>query len=143
MVRWWKKTGLGEKLNFARDRVVENFFWTVGDIFEPQFGYCRRMSAMVNCLLTSIDDVYDVYGTLDELELFTDAVERFTFIIFLYLMNLWNMRWCCFPLYVEHVAMNLYIINMITNNKQIFSILIAIMNILDGTLLQQSNFRTI
>ncbi|KAL9416404.1 hypothetical protein AB3S75_039572 [Citrus x aurantiifolia] len=74
--RWWKKTGLGEKLNFARDRVVENFFWTVGDIFEPQFGYCRRMSAMVNCLLTSIDDVYDVYGTLDELELFTDAVER-------------------------------------------------------------------
>ncbi|KAH9699983.1 Beta-myrcene/(E)-beta-ocimene synthase 2 [Citrus sinensis] len=75
-VLWWKKTGLGEKLNFARDRVVENFFWTVGDIFEPQFGYCRRMSAMVNCLLTSIDDVYDVYGTLDELELFTDAVER-------------------------------------------------------------------
>lgn len=75
MSRWWKKTGLGEKLNFARDRVVENFFWTVGDIFEPQFGYCRRMSAMVNCLLTLIDDVYDVYGTLDELELFTDAVE--------------------------------------------------------------------
>ncbi|KAH9699980.1 Beta-myrcene/(E)-beta-ocimene synthase 2 [Citrus sinensis] len=76
LIKWWKKTGLGEKLNFARDRVVENFFWTVGDIFEPQFGYCRRMSAMVNCLLTSIDDVYDVYGTLDELELFTDAVER-------------------------------------------------------------------
>ncbi|GAY63370.1 hypothetical protein CUMW_224980 [Citrus unshiu] len=73
--RWWKKIGLGERLNFARDRIMENFFWTVGVIFEPNFGYCRRMSTMVNALITTIDDVYDVYGTLDELELFTDAVE--------------------------------------------------------------------
>ena len=56
---------------------MENFFWTVGVIFQPQFGYCRRMSTKVNALITTIDDVYDVYGTLDELELFTDVVERF------------------------------------------------------------------
>ena len=76
VVRWWKKTGLGERLNFARDRIMENFFWTVRVIFEPDFGYSRRMSTMVNALITTIDDVYDVYGTLDELELFRDAVER-------------------------------------------------------------------
>jgi hypothetical protein len=56
---------------------MENFFWTVGVIFQTQFGYCRRMSTKINVLITTIDDVYDVYGTLDELELFTDAVERF------------------------------------------------------------------
>ncbi|KAK9211496.1 hypothetical protein WN943_000873 [Citrus x changshan-huyou] len=55
---------------------MENFFWTVGVIFEPDFGYSRRMSTMVNALITTIEDVYDVYRTLDELELFTDAVER-------------------------------------------------------------------
>ncbi|KDP35332.1 hypothetical protein JCGZ_09491 [Jatropha curcas] len=74
--RWWKNTGFGEKLSFARDRIMENLMWTIGMTFEPEFGYCRRMSTKVNALLTTIDDVYDVYGTLDELELFTDAVER-------------------------------------------------------------------
>ncbi|KAK7853612.1 myrcene synthase [Quercus suber] len=74
--RWWKSTGLAENLSFARDRLMENFLWTVGVIFQPQFGYCRRMLTKVNALITTIDDVYDVYGTLDELELFTGAVER-------------------------------------------------------------------
>ncbi|XP_065876699.1 terpene synthase 10-like [Euphorbia lathyris] len=73
---WWKSSGLGEKLSFARDRIMENFFWTIGVIYEPQFGYCRRMLTKVNALITTIDDVYDVYGTLEELQLFTQAVQR-------------------------------------------------------------------
>ncbi|RVW76566.1 (-)-alpha-terpineol synthase [Vitis vinifera] len=76
MSSWWRSTRLGEKLNFARDRLMESFLWTVGVIFEPQYGYCRRMSTKVNTLVTIIDDVYEVYGTLGELELFTDAVDR-------------------------------------------------------------------
>lgn len=73
---WWRNIGLGEKLSFARDRLMENFFWTVGEIFEPQFSYCRRMLTKVHSLITTIDDIYDVYGTLEELERFTYAVER-------------------------------------------------------------------
>ncbi|CAK9316326.1 unnamed protein product [Citrullus colocynthis] len=74
--RWWKSTGLGEKLEFARDRLMANFFWSVGMGCEPNFAYLRTMSTKIASLITIIDDVYDVYGTLDELELFTDAVER-------------------------------------------------------------------
>ncbi|KAF5450880.1 hypothetical protein F2P56_031196 [Juglans regia] len=73
--KWWRHTGLGD-LSFARDRLMENFLWTVGVSFQPGLGYNRRVLTKVNALITTIDDVYDVYGTLDELELFTDAVER-------------------------------------------------------------------
>ncbi|GKU94223.1 hypothetical protein SLEP1_g7749 [Rubroshorea leprosula] len=73
---WWKGTGLGKNLRFIRDRSMENFLWTTGVFFQPQYGYFRRMTTQVGSLITTIDDVYDVYGTLDELELFTDAIER-------------------------------------------------------------------
>ncbi|CAL5435427.1 unnamed protein product [Camellia sinensis] len=74
--RWWRSTCLGKKLSFARDRLMENFLWPLEVNFEPQFGYFRRMNTKVFTLITIIDDVYDVYGSLEELELFTNAVER-------------------------------------------------------------------
>ncbi|KAJ7982691.1 Myrcene synthase, chloroplastic [Quillaja saponaria] len=72
---WWKDSGLGE-LSFARNRLMENFFWNVGIAWMPHFGYHRRMQTTVFALITTIDDVYDVHGTLEELELFTDVVDR-------------------------------------------------------------------
>nr|QIZ63908.1 TPS [Primula forbesii] len=76
MSRWCKNTGLEDKLSFARNRLVENFLWTVEKNFVPRFEYYRRATTKFNILITMIDDVYDVYGTLEELELFTTAVER-------------------------------------------------------------------
>lgn len=74
--RWWKRSELGEKLSFARDRIVENYVWTVGTNFKPDFDYFRKVMTKVNALITTIDDVYDLYGTLEELELFTEAIDR-------------------------------------------------------------------
>ncbi|ERN05590.1 hypothetical protein AMTR_s00007p00269150 [Amborella trichopoda] len=76
MSRWYNDMGFATKLPFARDRIVENCLWNIGYLFEPQFSRTREALIKVHCLITAIDDVYDVYGSLDELELFTEAVQR-------------------------------------------------------------------
>ncbi|XP_047947370.1 terpineol synthase, chloroplastic-like [Salvia hispanica] len=75
--RWWKQTRLSEKLPFARDRIVECYLWTlVGGLSQPQYGYSRIMATKANILITLIDDIFDVYATLDELHLFNDVIHR-------------------------------------------------------------------
>ncbi|KAL5839743.1 hypothetical protein ACOSQ4_012351 [Xanthoceras sorbifolium] len=74
--RWWQQYDLGEKLSFARNRLVVTFLWTMETAFEPRYGSWRIRNTKINSLITVIDDIYDVYGTLEELELFTDVVDR-------------------------------------------------------------------
>ncbi|KAG5551785.1 hypothetical protein RHGRI_010014 [Rhododendron griersonianum] len=76
MSRWWEDIGLVKKLSFTRDRVMECFFWSVGMVFEPKFSDCRKSSTKLISLINTIDDIYDVYGYLDELQLFTAAIDR-------------------------------------------------------------------
>ncbi|GFZ04841.1 terpene synthase-like sequence-1,8-cineole [Actinidia rufa] len=76
ITRWWKDLNFAKKLPFARDRMVEYYFWILGMYFEPQYLLSRRILTKVIALTSIIDDIYDVYGTLEELVLFTDAIER-------------------------------------------------------------------
>nr|QJX58312.1 monoterpene synthase 9 [Salvia pomifera] len=73
---WWNNSCLAEKLPFVRDRMVESYFWAVALFEAHQNGYQRKMAAKIITLITALDDVYDIYGTLDELELFTEAIRR-------------------------------------------------------------------
>ncbi|KAG6495325.1 hypothetical protein ZIOFF_043119 [Zingiber officinale] len=74
--RWWSELGLPEKLPFFRDRLLENYTWALGFSYEPDSRRCRMIEAKTVSLIALYDDIYDVYGTLDELQLFTDAVNR-------------------------------------------------------------------
>ncbi|KAK1283432.1 hypothetical protein QJS10_CPB21g01600 [Acorus calamus] len=76
MSRWWMDLGLAEQLKYTRDRVMETFFVTMGCLYQPQFSRFRDRLTQVNCMLTTVDDTYDVYGSMDELVLLTDAVNR-------------------------------------------------------------------
>ncbi|MQM15376.1 hypothetical protein Taro_048320 [Colocasia esculenta] len=47
MSRWWTDLGLKEKLNFARDRLMENYFCSVGIAPDPHFSRCREKLTQV------------------------------------------------------------------------------------------------
>ncbi|MCL7034546.1 hypothetical protein MKW94_015581 [Papaver nudicaule] len=75
--KWWREElDLSTVCHFARDRLVENLMGQVGFYHEPKFGNCRQQCAQISQFVNTIDDVYDVYGSMDELKLFTEAVER-------------------------------------------------------------------
>ncbi|KAL5729280.1 hypothetical protein ACHQM5_002254 [Ranunculus cassubicifolius] len=74
--RWWKRLGLSDELTFARDRLRESFLASVGVAYEPQYRCCREWITKVVCLILAMDDIYDSYAELEELENFTAAVER-------------------------------------------------------------------
>ncbi|CAK9136862.1 unnamed protein product [Ilex paraguariensis] len=76
ITRWWKDLDFSRKLPFARDRLVECYFWILGVYFEPQYSISRKILTKVIYMTSIVDDIYDVWGTLEELVLFTDAIER-------------------------------------------------------------------
>ncbi|KAK6135662.1 hypothetical protein DH2020_030599 [Rehmannia glutinosa] len=76
VLSWWKQTRLPEKLSFARVMVVEYYVMPISELFEPQYEFARIMITKVNAFITFVDDIFDVYGTLEELRVFNDVIQR-------------------------------------------------------------------
>ncbi|XP_042482295.1 alpha-terpineol synthase, chloroplastic-like [Macadamia integrifolia] len=71
--RWWEHLGFRYHMDFARDNLVPCFLWALGMNPEPQLSFFRIELTKVIMLIKTIDDVY---GSMEELDLFTDVVER-------------------------------------------------------------------
>ncbi|KAF3453549.1 hypothetical protein FNV43_RR03989 [Rhamnella rubrinervis] len=72
---WWKNLDFARKLGYARDRVIEVYFWILGVFFEPQYSVGRQSLTKLLALIAVIDDTYDAHGTYEELILFTEAIK--------------------------------------------------------------------
>nr|KJB46022.1 hypothetical protein B456_007G343900 [Gossypium raimondii] len=73
---WGKSLDLPTKLPFVRDRLVEAYFWALGVDFEPQYSFAREILAKTMVMTSIMDDIYDAYGTLEELQLLSNAIQR-------------------------------------------------------------------
>ncbi|KAF6161311.1 hypothetical protein GIB67_009198, partial [Kingdonia uniflora] len=71
---WWREIVPG--LPFVRDRVMEGYFWILGVYFDPHYVVSRMIATKIIAMLSILDDIYDVYGTFEELQLLTDPFER-------------------------------------------------------------------
>ncbi|CAI9102855.1 OLC1v1001209C1 [Oldenlandia corymbosa var. corymbosa] len=77
--RWAEESEIISKLPYSRARLVESYLFGLGMFYEPWQSFGRIISAKTTLLITAIDDTYDSYGTLDELQTFTDSIERWDF----------------------------------------------------------------
>ncbi|KAH0458423.1 hypothetical protein IEQ34_013738 [Dendrobium chrysotoxum] len=94
---WWKDLNITKSLPFTRDRLIEGYIWALIVYFEPHFSRARLMMAKVISLITILDDIYDVYGTVEELQLLTDVIESWQ------LENVGKL-----PQYMQHEFLALY-----------------------------------
>ncbi|KAL0442351.1 UNVERIFIED_CONTAM: Bifunctional sesquiterpene synthase 1 [Sesamum latifolium] len=78
LYRWWKGLEVEKKLPYARDRMVETYFWILGVYFEPEYAVARKILTRVQALASLVDDTFDAYATFQELQIFTQAIERWS-----------------------------------------------------------------
>ncbi|XP_058735515.1 (3S,6E)-nerolidol synthase 1-like [Vicia villosa] len=74
--KWWKDLGLSKDLEFARDDPIKWYMWTMACIPDPRFSDVRIEVTKPLSLIYIIDDLFDNYGNIDQLTLFTEAVKR-------------------------------------------------------------------
>ncbi|XP_049408724.1 sesquiterpene synthase 12-like [Solanum stenotomum] len=76
LTRWWKDLNFANKYPYARDRLVECYFWVLGVYFQPKYSRARKMLTKVLKMTSIIDDTFDAYATYDELVPFNDVIQR-------------------------------------------------------------------
>nr|WHL34566.1 terpene synthase 28_QD [Aquilegia viridiflora var. atropurpurea] len=73
---WWRDLGLAKNMEFARDQPVKWYMWSMATLADPVFSEERIDLTKPIALVYIMDDIFDVYGTLDELVLFTEAIKK-------------------------------------------------------------------
>ncbi|KGN64589.1 (3S,6E)-nerolidol synthase 1 [Cucumis sativus] len=75
-MKWWKDTELGKGLSFARDQPIKWYVASLVCLTDSFYSEQRIQLAKSITFIYLIDDLFDVFGTLNELTLFTEAVYR-------------------------------------------------------------------
>ncbi|WJX37708.1 hypothetical protein P8452_25447 [Trifolium repens] len=74
--KWWKDLGLIKDVKFQGYQPVKWYMWPMACFTDPSFSNQRVELTKPISLIYVIDDIFDLHGTLDQLTLFTQAVNR-------------------------------------------------------------------
>ncbi|CAA7047427.1 unnamed protein product [Microthlaspi erraticum] len=74
--KWWRELGLEKELWKARKQPLKWHTWSMAILQDPTLSEQRLDLTKKISLVYVIDDIFDVYGGLEELTVFTRAVER-------------------------------------------------------------------
>ncbi|CAN1328931.1 Probable terpene synthase 3 [Linum perenne] len=76
LTKWWIELDFSSKVFYARHKLVETYYWSLGLLWEPKYSLARYIVTKQTTIGTVLDDTYDNYGTFEELELFTSKCAR-------------------------------------------------------------------
>ncbi|XP_023737000.1 (3S,6E)-nerolidol synthase 1 isoform X2 [Lactuca sativa] len=76
ILRWSKDLGLAKELFLARDQPLKCYLWAMAALTNPNLSTHRIDLTKTILLIYIIDDIFDVYGTINELTVFTEAINR-------------------------------------------------------------------
>ncbi|XP_038707239.1 casbene synthase, chloroplastic-like [Tripterygium wilfordii] len=74
--RWYNILDIPSNFPYARERIAEIHMWSLGTYSEPRYSDARVILTKVITMISILDDTYDLYGTIEELRLLTDAIDR-------------------------------------------------------------------
>ncbi|CAK9142637.1 unnamed protein product [Ilex paraguariensis] len=78
--KWWRDLDLATELKFARNQPLKWYAWPMAILTNPSLSEQRIELTKPISLVYLLDDIFDVYGTLDELTLFTEAINKWDFV---------------------------------------------------------------
>jgi hypothetical protein len=81
-LRWWRDLGLAKELKFARNQPLKWYTCSMVCLTDPELSDERLELTKPISLVYIIDDIFDVYGTLEELTLFTEAIKKYASIFY-------------------------------------------------------------
>ncbi|GFP79092.1 tricyclene synthase oc15 chloroplastic, partial [Phtheirospermum japonicum] len=75
--KWWNGLGLTEELKLARNQPIKWYTWSMAILIDDiSLSEQRVQLSQSIAFIYLIDDIFDLYGTLDELAIFTEAVDK-------------------------------------------------------------------
>ncbi|KAK7331823.1 hypothetical protein VNO80_28564 [Phaseolus coccineus] len=74
--KWWKSLDMAKEEKFRSYQPLKWYMWPMACLTNPCLSQERIELTKFISLIYTVDDIFDVYGTLDQLTLFTDAIIR-------------------------------------------------------------------
>ena len=68
---------MADELKYVRNQPLKWFTWSMAMLTDPSLSEERIELTKAISFIYVIDDIFDVYGTIDDLTLFTEAVNRY------------------------------------------------------------------
>ncbi|KAG8385680.1 hypothetical protein BUALT_Bualt03G0070300 [Buddleja alternifolia] len=77
---WWNELGIAENLQLARNQPLKWYTWSMAILLDDISLSAQRVELTKSiAFIYLIDDIFDLYGTLDELTIFTEAINKWDY----------------------------------------------------------------